>query len=75
MGFTSLSARRNLTLIRDDAPIFYRGLVVGRVVAKAIDAEGQPFLSAVVQKEYAGSLTKNARFGRCHPPASRRDRG
>lgn len=53
---------KTLSLSREGTPVLYRGFVVGQVLSKGIDAKGEPFLSAVVRKEFAATLQTNARF-------------
>ena len=46
----------------EGAPVLYRGIAAGRVAAKAIDANGEPFLDVVIRKEFAKLVRGNARF-------------
>jgi paraquat-inducible protein B len=46
----------------ENAPVMYRGIVAGRVKAKAIGANGEPFLDVVIRKEFAKTVARNARF-------------
>ncbi|MDD5201078.1 MAG: MlaD family protein [Terrimicrobiaceae bacterium] len=48
--------------LREGAPVLYRGLVAGRVKAKEIDANNEPFLDVVIRKEFAKAVARNARF-------------
>jgi len=58
---------KNLPPLGENAPILFRGLVAGRVKAKGIGADNEPFLDAVIRKEFVGAVTRNARFWRIPP--------
>lgn len=45
-----------------DAPVFYRGLVAGKVRARTLGADGEPYLDVVIRKEFAPAVARNARF-------------
>jgi len=62
-----LSAK-NIPSISKGAPVFYRGLVAGSVLEKALDENARPVLRVVVHREYANALRENSRFWRV--PAS-----
>ncbi|MGH8045919.1 MAG: MlaD family protein [Chthoniobacterales bacterium] len=53
---------KTLPALSDGAPVFYRGLVAGRVKGREIDANGDPFLDVVIRKEFAKTVFRNARF-------------
>jgi paraquat-inducible protein B len=71
-GFASAGAQRegvHVTLFADalppmgeGAPVLYRGIMVGKVLGKAIGKNGEPILNLMVRKAYATALTANARF-------------
>jgi paraquat-inducible protein B len=53
-----------LPTIERGAPIYHRGLVVGSVLEKFLDSNGQPSLRVVVRAEYRDALRANSRFWR-----------
>jgi paraquat-inducible protein B len=46
------------------APILYRGIVVGKVEKKAVDAQGMPCLTILIQKEFATTVHEKTVFWR-----------
>lgn len=46
------------------APVFLRGVQVGKVVSKSLDALHRPLLTLTIDKEFEKSLTKNVKFWR-----------
>jgi len=60
---------KNLPPMGKGTPILYRGLIAGHIQARTLDATGMPVLEAVIRKEFARTLPRNARFWRV-PAAS-----
>jgi len=60
---------KNLPPMGKGTPILYRGLIAGRILARTLDAAGTPVLEAIIHKEFARTLPRNARFWRV-PAAS-----
>jgi paraquat-inducible protein B len=52
----------NIPFLDRGAGVFYRGLQVGSIEDKALDDSGRPYLSLVVDQEFAGTVRSNARF-------------
>jgi paraquat-inducible protein B len=52
----------NIPFLDRGARVFYRGVDVGAVEAKALDEQGRPYLAVVINKEYADTVRSNARF-------------
>lgn len=46
------------------APVFLRGIIVGRVTEKTFDENNKPVLKAVIRKEFSRALVSNAKFWR-----------
>lgn len=57
--------------IAKDAPVFYRGVVVGTVLGKYLDAEQNPAMRIVIHPEYRGAVSANSRFWRVPATAVR----
>ncbi|HEY5778496.1 MAG TPA: MlaD family protein [Terrimicrobiaceae bacterium] len=55
---------REIRVLEKGAPVFYRGVAVGRIREKAFDEKGSPFLRVVVRKEFSQFVRKNSRFWR-----------
>jgi paraquat-inducible protein B len=53
---------KSLPPIGEGAPVLYRGLVAGRVEGTAIGPDGEPTLDAVVRRQFAAAVSRNARF-------------
>lgn len=53
---------KSLPAIGDGAPVYYRGLVAGKVIEKSIDSDGTPALTVLIHKEYAQHVATNSRF-------------
>lgn len=64
-----LHARSLPPSVDEGTPILYRGLAAGKVLAKSGGPDGEPFLDAVVRKDFAKAVLRNARFW-CVPAAS-----
>ncbi len=58
-----------LPAVSTGAPVLYRGLVAGHVREQAVGADGKPELHLVIRRDFAGAVTRNARFWNI-PPAS-----
>jgi len=52
----------NIPFLDRGSPVFYRGVQVGVIEDKALDASGNPFLRALIEKEFAATVRNNARF-------------
>jgi len=52
----------NIPFLDRGAAVFYRGVQVGSVEDKALDDKGRPYLTVVVDQEFAGTVRSNARF-------------
>lgn len=52
----------NIPFLDRGAAVFYRGVQVGAVEDKALGEDGRPYLSVVVDQEFAGTVRSNARF-------------
>jgi paraquat-inducible protein B len=53
---------RDIPFVARGAPLYYHGVAVGAVKAKALDADGLPYLYVVVGEEFASTVRSNARF-------------
>lgn len=47
-----------------DSPVLYRGIVVGAVQKKELDAHNEPLLTLLIKKEFAPTLHRNSTFWR-----------
>ncbi len=47
-----------------DAPVLYRGIVVGKVTKKEINNNGEPLLTIFIKKEFANTVHENSLFWR-----------
>lgn len=63
-GTTVLLHADEIPTIGRGAPVILRGIVVGKVKEKTFDAQNRPVLEAVIRREYARLLSRNARFWR-----------
>lgn len=52
----------NIPLLDRGSPVFYRGVAVGVVEDKILDANGVPYLHVTVEKKFAETVRANARF-------------
>jgi len=52
----------NIPFLDRGSPLFYRGVQVGSVESKELDKNGLPYLRVVVEKEFARTVRRNARF-------------
>lgn len=52
----------NVPFLDRGSPIFHRGVMIGAVRGKSLNADGQPVLSIMIQKEFANVVTSNSRF-------------
>lgn len=53
---------RSLPRLGLGAPVYHRGLTVGRVTSQTLDAAGEPRIEIAIAKEFARLLDTNARF-------------
>ena len=44
------------------SPVYYRGVIIGAVRGKALDANRKPVLSIMIQKQFAELVSSNSRF-------------
>ncbi len=44
------------------APVSHRGVVVGTVEAKALDQDGHPYLTVIIDEDFAATVRENSRF-------------
>ena len=54
----------NLPNIDKGAPVYHRGITVGTVLDKTLDAKNQPSLDIAIRPEFRSSLAVNSRFWR-----------
>jgi paraquat-inducible protein B len=54
----------NLPNIDKGAPVYHRGITVGTVLDKTLDAKNQPSLEIAIRPEFRSSLSANSRFWR-----------
>lgn len=52
----------NIPFLDRGAAVFYRGVQVGSVEDKSLDDKGHPYLTVVVDQEFADTVRSNARF-------------
>lgn len=63
-GMTVTLHAKEIPTIGKGAPVLLRGIVVGKIQDKTFDDQNYPVLTLVIRKEFAGTLTRNARFWR-----------
>ncbi len=52
----------NIPLVDRGSPVFYHGVTVGNVEDKELDSAGHPYLNVAIEKKFAGTVRRNARF-------------
>jgi len=63
-GLTLTLKADEIVTLEPGAPVLYRGLVVGEIIEKTLDAEEDPVLRAVIHPGYRRAVASNARFWR-----------
>lgn len=53
---------KNLPPLNPGAPLLYRGLIAGRIKAKQIGANGDPYFVMVIRKDFVKNVSQNTRF-------------
>lgn len=53
---------KHVPFVDRGSPLFHRGVIVGQVEDKGFDAEGNPYLRAVVDSDYVETVRTNSRF-------------
>ena len=53
---------KNISALDEGAPITYRGITIGGIMAKGIDHDGAPYVIAAIQQQYMNAIRSNSRF-------------
>lgn len=61
-GLVLKLAADELPSLEEGAPVIYRGIMIGGVMRKEFDEEGNPYVIVGIQRQFSNLITSNSRF-------------